>query len=136
DLAARVRAQEPSSLATFAEDIALIVAMEMVQLKLLEEFFGVTVGGARQTFGYSLGEVSSMIAGGVFTMEQLLPIPLTCADDCAELAVDTTLGIIFSRGPAILLKDVQDLCTAVSSEGRGMVGVSSYLSPNTVLVIG
>src|SRR5262249_3025352 len=42
----------------------------------------------------------------------------------------------FSRGTAIPLKDVQDLCTEVSSEGRGMVGVSSYLSPNTLLVIG
>jgi [acyl-carrier-protein] S-malonyltransferase len=31
---------------------------------------------------------------------------------------------------------VQALCTEVSGEGRGMVGVSSYLSPNTILVIG
>lgn len=136
DLVARVEAGEGSSLSTFAEDVATIVAMELAQLKLLEEFFGVAVKGARQSFGYSIGELAAMVAGGVFTMEQLLPVPLACADDCAALAHDTTLGVIFSRGPAIALKDVQDLCTAVSSEGRGMVGVSSYLSPNTVLVIG
>jgi [acyl-carrier-protein] S-malonyltransferase len=136
DLAARIEARAPTELETFAEDVATIVSMELAQLKLLEEFFGVPVGTARQSFGYSIGELASMVAGGVFTLEELLPVPLACADDSAELARDTTLGVIFSRGPAIVLKDVQDLCTSVSSEGQGMVGVSSYLSPNTVLVIG
>lgn len=136
DLAARVEARAESNLGTFAEDIGLIVAMELAQLALMEEFFGVSPKGAMQSFGYSLGEMASMVAGGVFTMEELLPVPLECADDCAELAAGTTLGIVFSRGPAIPLKDVQDLCTEVSGEGKGMVGVSSYLSPNTLLVIG
>jgi [acyl-carrier-protein] S-malonyltransferase len=136
DLAARVEEGKESDLGTFAEDIALIVAVELAQLALLEEFFGVSVKGARQSFGYSIGEMGALVSGGVFTMEELLPIPLGCADDCAELAADTTLGVVFSRGTAIPLKDVQDLCTEVSSEGRGMVGVSSYLSPNTLLVIG
>ena len=136
NLAARVSARAESNLGTFAEDVALIVAMELAQLELLKEFFGVDVAGARQSFGYSIGEMAAMVSGGVFTLEQLLPVPLGCCDDAASLAPGTTLGIVFSRGPAILLKDVQDLCTAVSSEGRGMVGVSSYISPNTVLVIG
>jgi [acyl-carrier-protein] S-malonyltransferase len=70
-------------------------------------------------------------------MEQLLPVPLAFADDCAALAEETTLGVLFSRGAATLeLNDVQELCMSVSSEGHGMVGASSYLSPNTVLVIG
>ncbi len=136
DLAARVEAGEESTLETFAQDVALIVAMELAQLELLRQFFGVETGAARQSMGYSIGEMAAMIAGGVFTIEQLLPVPLGCCDDAAAIAPGTTLGIIFSRGPAIPLKDVQDLCTAVSSEGQGMVGVSSYLSPNTVLVIG
>lgn len=136
DLAARVEAQEASDLGTFAEDIGTIVSMELAQIALMEEFFGIAVREARQSFGYSLGEMAAMVVGGVFTMEQLLPVPLGCADDSAALAADSTLGIIFSRGPAIPLNDVQDLCTAVSSEGRGMVGVSAYLSPNTLLVIG
>src|SRR4029078_2342018 len=32
--------------------------------------------------------------------------------------------------------DVQRLCTAVSSEGKGLVGPSAYLSPNTALLLG
>ena len=136
DLAARVEAHGESNLSTFAEDIATIVAMELAQIRLLEQFHGVVVKDANRTFGYSLGEMASMIVGGSFTMAELLPVPLGCADDCAELAVDSTLGVIFSRGPAVPLKDVQDLCTAVSSEGHGMVGVSAYLSPNTALIIG
>jgi [acyl-carrier-protein] S-malonyltransferase len=136
DLATRVEEQTPSTLESFAADVALIVAMELAQLRLLDEFFGVAVGESRQTFGYSIGELTALVAGGMFTLEQLLPIPLGCADDCAELAVDTTLGIIFSRGPALSLKDVQAACTSISNEGKGMVGVSTYLSPNTVLVMG
>lgn len=136
DLAARVEAREPSTLDGFAADVATIVAMELAQLRLLEEFFGVAVKEARQSLGYSIGEMASMVVGGVFTMEQLLPVPLGCCDDAAELAVDATLGILFSRGPALVLHDVQELCTAVSSEGKGMVGASAYLSPNTVLVFG
>jgi len=136
DLAARVEAHGESNLNTFAEDIATIVAMELAQLKLLEQFHGVKIEDAEQSFGYSLGEMASMIAGGSFTMAELLPVPLGCADDCAALAADSTLGVIFSRDPTVPLKDVQDLCTAVSSEGHGMVGVSAYLSPNTALIIG
>ncbi len=94
------------------------------------------VKGAQQTFGYSIGELASVVSGGLFTMEELLPIPLACADDCAALALETTLGVVFSRGPAVPLKDVQDLCTEVSAEGQGMIGVSSYIAPNTILVIG
>jgi [acyl-carrier-protein] S-malonyltransferase len=136
DLAARIEARAPSSLETFEEDVATIVAVELAQLDLLEQFFGVDLRGARQSFGYSIGELAAIVSGGVFSLEQILPVPLACAADCAALAHDATLGVVFSRGAAVPLKDVQDLCTAVSSEGRGMVGVSSYLSPNTLLVIG
>src|SRR4051794_12648970 len=90
DLAARILAREDSTLDSFAEDVATIVSMELAQLRLLEEFFGVEVGAARQSFGYSIGEMSAMILGGVFTMEQLLPVPLGFAADCAELAADST----------------------------------------------
>ena len=136
DLAARVERREETTLEAFAEDVALIVSMELAQLALLEEFFGIAATSTQQTFGYSIGELASVVCGGMFTMEELLPIPLACADDCAALAAETTLGVVFSRGPAVPLKDVQDLCTEVSAEGNGMVGVSSYIAPNTILVIG
>jgi [acyl-carrier-protein] S-malonyltransferase len=136
DLAARVRAREGSSLASFAEDVATIVAVELAQLALLDEFFGVRPAEARQSIGYSIGELAAVVSGGMFTLEQILRVPLSCADDCAEIAAETTLGVLFSRGPALSLERVQTLCTEVSGEGQGMVGVSTYLSPNTILVIG
>jgi len=136
DLAAYVRAAAPAAMADFPKDVALIVAMELAQLRLLGEFFGVDARGARLTFGYSIGELAALVLGGVYTLEQLLPVPLAMAVDCAELSADTHLGILFTRAPALPEKDVERLCIAVSSEGLGLVGPSAYLSPNTALVLG
>src|SRR4051794_20589755 len=136
DLAARIEAGASSTLDSFAEDIATIVAMEMAQLAILERVFEVPVREARLSFGYSIGELSAMVHGGVYTMDQLLPIPLGFAADCAAMAEDSTMGVLFSRGSILHAVDVERLCTAVSSQGRGLVGPSAYLSPNTVLVIG
>jgi [acyl-carrier-protein] S-malonyltransferase len=77
-----------------------------------------------------------MVAGGVYSLDQILPIPLGFAADCAELAANTTMGVLFSRGSILHTEDVERLCTAVSSQGAGLIGPSAYLSPNTVLVIG
>ena len=136
DLAARIEAQTPSSLGTFAEDVATIVGMELAQVRLLEEFFGVEARGARLSFGYSIGELAAVVLGGVFTLEQLLPIPLALARDCADLAADVSLGVLFTRSPSLPQEAVQRLCLAVSSEGRGLVGPSAFLAPNTALVLG
>jgi [acyl-carrier-protein] S-malonyltransferase len=136
DLAARVETQAATTLDTFAEDVAMIVAIEMAQLRILEEVFEVPVHDARLSFGYSIGELTAMILGNIFTLEQILPIPLALAADCAALAQDATLGVLFSRGSILHAEDVQRLCMAVSSQGAGLIGPSAYLSPNTVLVIG
>jgi [acyl-carrier-protein] S-malonyltransferase len=58
------------------------------------------------------------------------------ADDCVELGRDTTLGVLFSRGPALDLDAVHWLCLRINSEGHGVIGISSYLSPNTILLLG
>ncbi len=76
DLAARIRAREGTTLDTFPQDIATIVALEVAQLRLLEEVFEVPVRQARMSFGYSLGELSALIVGGVFSLRQVLSIPL------------------------------------------------------------
>ena len=136
DLIAYARAGEKSSPASFAQDVAMIVAMEMAQLRLLEQFFEVPTREAHLSFGYSIGELAAMLFSGVYAMDQLLPVPLGLAPDCAELAADTSLGVLFTRGPVLLPADVQRLCTAVSSEGKGLVGPSAYLSPNTALLLG
>ncbi|APW60507.1 hypothetical protein BSF38_01977 [Paludisphaera borealis] len=136
DLAARVRSRSPSTLETYAQDAATIVAMELAQVQLLEEFFGIEIGRACLSFGYSIGEVSALIAAEVYRMDQLLPVVLGLADDTASLMVDTTMGILFTRGPALPIDEVERLSRRISSQGRGLIGLSALLSPNAALLIG
>jgi [acyl-carrier-protein] S-malonyltransferase len=58
------------------------------------------------------------------------------AADCADLARDVEMGIIFSREGVIAEADVRRLCVETTHEGRGTIGISSVLSPNTYLVVG
>lgn len=138
DLIEHVREGAKTSVDTFPQDVATIVAMEAVQLELLEEFFHVPIHDVKVSFGYSIGELTALIFSGVFTLDQLLPVPLQLAPDCATLAHDTTLGVLFTKGGnhALHHEDVERLCRAVSSEGKGLIGPSAYLSPNTALLLG
>ena len=87
DLIERVRAgRESNGLADYAEDVALIVAMEIAHLGLLEAFFGIKLSQARLALGNSLGECGALIGAGVFAMTDLLRVPLALADDCAPAA--------------------------------------------------
>jgi [acyl-carrier-protein] S-malonyltransferase len=136
DLADRILAREPSTLQTFVQDIGTIVGMELAQIRVLEEFFEISVPNARVSFGHSIGELSALVAGGMYTMEQLLPIPLALATDCAELTANTTLGILSVKGAPLQIEDVQHLCSTISSRGQGLIGPSTYLSPHQVLLLG
>jgi [acyl-carrier-protein] S-malonyltransferase len=137
NLVARVRERrETAGLADFAADVALIVAVEVAQIRLLEQFFGVPFAEARLAFGYSLGEAAALIAAGVYEVRDLLPVPLAAAADCVALAADVSLGVLFSRGPALDLAAVLRLCLRISQAGRGTVAVSTFLSPNSVLLLG
>jgi [acyl-carrier-protein] S-malonyltransferase len=136
DLAAYVRAAAPTSLEDFPRDVATIVAMQMAQIRILDEEFGVPARDARLSFGYSIGELSAMIMGGSFRLEELLPVPLGLAADCASLAHDTTMGVLFTRAPVLPEADIERLCAVVSGEGRGIVAPSAFLSPNTALLLG
>jgi [acyl-carrier-protein] S-malonyltransferase len=137
DLAARVLAGEVSTLDTFVHDIGTIVGMELAQIRLLQEFFEVPVPQARLSFGHSIGELSALVVGGMYTMEQLLPIPLALATDCAALTANTTMGILsIQGGPPLQIEDVQHLCSTISSRGQGLIGPSTYLSPYQVLLLG
>jgi len=77
-----------------------------------------------------------MVVGGSFGLDQLLPIPLAMSDDCASLAADVKMAILFTRAPVLPEVDVERLCAEVSSEGSGIVAPSAYLSPNTALLLG
>jgi [acyl-carrier-protein] S-malonyltransferase len=136
DLASRVEARAPSTLTTFVEDTATIVAMELAQVHLMEHIFQIPFQRAPMSFGHSIGELSALVLGGVYEMEQLLPVPLSLASDCAELTASTTLGILSSPVGVLEEEDIQRLCASVSSRGHGLVGPSTYLSPYQVLLLG
>ena len=136
DLADRIRRGEEPDLDAYEEAVGLIVAMEMAHISLLEEFHGVVYANARLVYGFSLGELAALACGEEFEMAQALEIPLAMARDCAALAHEVTLGVVFSRGPEIEYDDVQRLCLRVNAEGKGVIGVSAILSPNTILLMG
>jgi [acyl-carrier-protein] S-malonyltransferase len=136
DLVTRVRENRETTLETYHEAVALIVAVELAQLEMLEDIFDYPLTKARMMFGYSLGELSAVIAGGVFEMQHALKLPLTVAADCVDLAHDTTMGVLFSRGPVLDFNEVQRLCLQINAEGAGVIAVSAILAPNTVLLMG
>jgi [acyl-carrier-protein] S-malonyltransferase len=136
DLAARILAREPSELGTFVEDIGTVVGMQIAQIRILEEVFDIPVRQARLSFGHSIGELSALVLGGAYEMEQLLPVPLSLATDCAELTADTALGILSVHGGTLQIEDVEHLCASISRRGQGLIGPSTYLSPYQVLLIG
>jgi [acyl-carrier-protein] S-malonyltransferase len=137
DLVARVReGRETAGLNDYAEDIALIVGVEIAQLRLLEEFFDIALSRARLAFGYSLGECAALIGAGVYQLADLVRVPLAMADDCADLAHEVSLSVLMSRGPVLDLDIVRRLCLEISQQGKGIIDVSTYLSPNSLLLMG
>ena len=136
DLAARIRRREETTLETYPEAIALIVAMELGQLEVLRREFNIEYSRVRFGMGYSLGEITALVAGGVLEMQHALRVPLSVAADCADLARDATLAVLFSRGPALDADAVQRLCLRINQSGRGVIGVSAFLSPNSMLLNG
>ncbi len=136
DLATNVLERREYGLDEYAEAVSLIVAADLAQVQLLEEFHGVRYREAKLAYGYSLGELSAVACGGVFDMAEVLSVPVTMAADCASLAENVTMGVLFSRGPAIDEIDVHRLCRAITAEGHGTIGMSSILTPNTYLLLG
>ncbi len=136
DLVGRVRRRRSSSLRTFSQDIALILAVELAQVNILREIFAVEYHQAQLALGYSLGEVSALVCGGVYELEDALVPLLALAEDCAALGRTTRMGIVFSRGEQLDLDTIEELIVQVNQEGHGLLSISSFLSPNTVLLLG
>ncbi len=136
DLAARVRRGEEATLAEYAEAVALVVAVELAQIEILESQFGVKYAAAQMAYGYSLGEITALAAGGTISFEDALRIPLTMSADCASLAGDITMGILFSRAAVLDTRAVDRMCREINAEGRGVIGISAYLAPNSLLLLG
>ena len=136
DLLERVKQKQETDLDTYADAVALILVVEQAHLKLMDEFFDIEYARARMGFGYSLGEIGALVAGGVMSLETAMHVPLLLAGDCAELARDMTLGVLFSRGPALETDAVHKLCMRINMAGKGVIGISSFLAPNSLLLMG
>jgi [acyl-carrier-protein] S-malonyltransferase len=136
DLAARVRRREETSLAAYADAVALIVAVEFAQLELLRRFFQIDVAGARFCFGFSLGEIGALTASGTLFLSDAVRIPVAMAEECVKLADNLTLGVLFCRRTPLPLDRLYRNCVLVNQAGEGMIGVSAVLSPNSVLIMG
>ncbi|HEV3341592.1 MAG TPA: hypothetical protein VG125_14595 [Pirellulales bacterium] len=136
NLVERVRARQESTPETFAEDIGLIMATEVAQIEMFEQLFAIPYRQARLALGYSLGEVTALVCGGVYTLRDVLPSLIGMAREAGELARDVTMAIVFSRGKALDTEGIERLCLEITTQGRGMLAISSYLSPNTVLLLG
>ncbi len=136
DLAARVERNEETTLETYHEALALIVGVSLAQIRLLAEHFDFRLEKARMAYGYSLGELTAVIAAGVFDFEHAMRLPLVVADDCVALAENVTMGVLFSRGPLLDFGEVKRLCMMINAEGKGVISISSFLAPNTVLLLG
>jgi [acyl-carrier-protein] S-malonyltransferase len=136
DLLRNVEERREFGLDQYAHAVALIIAAEAAQLRLLRERHGVDYGAARLAFGYSLGEMMAVCCSEAVSAVDLIRVPLELARDCAELAHNVTLAVLFSREKIIAEGHVHRLCVRVTSAGQGTIGISSVLSPNTYLLIG
>ena len=136
DLVARVANRDETSLDSYGEAIAMIISVELAQIRLLEECFNLRYDSAKLAAGYSLGEVAALVAGGVYDMATVLHPLLVLAEDTADLARDGHMGVLFSLGPELDVDAVKWHCLKITNEGRGTIAISSWLSPNTVLLMG
>ena len=136
DLVEFVLADRDPHVESYPEALSLIIAIEMAQLNCLSQSFGKDWTQARLSFGYSLGEVAAVVAGGVFELEEAMRIPLLLADDCVALSREVTLAVLFSRRDELPYGDVQRLFYRINSEGCGVMGMSAHLTPNSYIIIG
>lgn len=136
DLVDRVARGQEADLEDYAEAVALVFAVELAQLDMLREIHGIDPEQACLAFGYSLGELVALAASGRLVPEQAMRVPLAMATDCAALAHDVTMGILFSRTLPINEQLVLRLCDEISERGNGVIAISAVLSPNSFLLLG
>src|ERR1700733_7027083 len=136
NLLGRVHRKAKTTLNTYAQDICLIVAVELAQLQILKDMFDIALADAKLAVGYSLGELTALVATGVYSFEAAIAPILALADEAASLANDVTLGILFSRGPALGYDKILQLCLQITNEGKGTIAISTILSPDTCLLMG
>ena len=135
DLEERVVKGCEAELDCYSEAIALVFAVETAQIEMLREVHGVDSNSAELSFGYSLGELVALAASGVLDGDEVVRVPLAMAPDCAALADNVTMGVLFSREHPIDEGLVDRLCDELSVGGE-QISVSAVLSPNSLLLLG
>ena len=137
DLVARVHSRVEPTLQEYHEAITLVSSVELAQIEILKSIFDISLNDADMMYGFSLGELTALVAGGVLTLKDSLSTPLRMSRDAAELAEGVTLAIVFSRSDKIIPREnVSRLCAEINREGNGVIGVSAYLAPNSMLMMG
>ncbi|MBB03524.1 MAG: hypothetical protein CMJ47_12820 [Planctomyces sp.] len=137
DLYKDVAEGRPSSLETYSPDLATIVATELAHWDALRDILGKDgCSRIRLLTGYSLGEVTAVIVAGLMSFEAAMAPILELSVDAAVLAPAVSMGIVFSRGPSLDVEVIREKCIDLTARGNGIIAISTYLSPNTVLLMG
>jgi [acyl-carrier-protein] S-malonyltransferase len=136
DLVSQVKSGTDTTLESYGEAIAMIVSVELAQLEILREDFDVDYTGCQLAFGYSLGEITALVAAGTISFADALAVPLLVSEDCVVLSEGVTLGVLFSREETIDRQEVDLALIIVNQQDDGVVGISAELSPNTLLLMG
>ncbi len=136
DLVAITRSQRLSTLENYPEDLALIIVVELAHLELLERALDCNVRDFGCLMGYSLGEIAAVVAAGVYPLAGALGPLLQLSTEAARLAESATMGVLFSREHQLNCHLIDRLCQEISALGAGTLAISTYLSPNTLLLLG
>lgn len=136
NLVDRVRCRRETTLKTYADALALVMAMEQAHMLLLAEYFDIEMMEAKFAMGFSLGEITAVALSGMVDLHDAMRVPLSLAQDCAELAADVSLGVLFSRGRVLPIDQVRKMCLQINQTGHGVIGISAQLSPNSLLLMG
>jgi [acyl-carrier-protein] S-malonyltransferase len=136
NLVDRVRRRRETTLRTYADALALVMAMEQAHMLLLAEYFDIEIKDAKFAMGFSLGEITAVALSGMVDLHDAMRVPLSLAQDCAELAADVSLGVLFSRGRVLPIDQVRKMCLQINQAGQGVIGISAHLSPNSLLLMG
>lgn len=82
NLVDRVRRQRETTLRTYADAVALVMAMEQAHMLLLAEYFDIEMMDAKFAMGFSLGEITAVALSGVVDLHDAMRVPLSLAQDC------------------------------------------------------